>query len=65
MLPPSTDAKEIVAVPAAGDTPPGHRTLGTDRLAAFSDGVFAIAATLLVLDLAVHPARHTPAAGAP
>ena len=29
--------------------------MGTDRLAAFSDGVFSIAATLLVLDLAVHP----------
>jgi uncharacterized membrane protein len=29
--------------------------LGTDRLSAFSDGVFSIAATLLVLDIAVHP----------
>jgi uncharacterized membrane protein len=27
----------------------------TDRLAAFSDGIFSIAATLLVLDIAVHP----------
>ena len=35
--------------------PRGRRTLDTDRLAAFSDGVFAIAATLLVLDLAVKP----------
>ncbi len=33
----------------------GCRFLGTDRLAAFSDGVFSIAATLLVLDIAVHP----------
>ena len=39
----------------AADTPGGRRFLGTDRLAAFSDGVLAIAATLLVLDLVVHP----------
>ena len=36
-------------------TPRGRRSLGTARLAAFSDGVFSIAATLLVLDIAVHP----------
>jgi len=42
-------------VPTDGDTPRGRRSLGTDRLAAFSDGVFSIAATLLVLDIAVHP----------
>ena len=36
-------------------TPRGRRFLGTDRLAAYSDGVFSIAATLLVLDIAVHP----------
>jgi uncharacterized membrane protein len=42
-------------VSAEGDTPGGRRSLGTGRLAAFSDGVFSIAATLLVLDLAVHP----------
>jgi uncharacterized membrane protein len=42
-------------VPDDGDTPRGRRFLGTDRLAAFSDGVFSIAATLLVLDIAVHP----------
>ena len=40
-------------MPADGDTPRGRRFLGTDRLAAFSDGVFSIAATLLVLDIAV------------
>jgi uncharacterized membrane protein len=50
-----TDAKEPAAVPADGHTPPGRQSLGTDRLAAFSDGVLAIAATLLVLDIAVHP----------
>jgi uncharacterized membrane protein len=42
-------------VPDDGDTPRGRRFLGTDRLAAFSDGVFSIAATLFVLDIAVHP----------
>jgi uncharacterized membrane protein len=36
-------------------TPRGCRSLGTARLVAFSDGVFSIAATLLVLDIAVHP----------
>ena len=42
-------------MPDDGDTPRGRRFLGTDRLAAYSDGVFSIAATLLVLDIAVHP----------
>jgi uncharacterized membrane protein len=42
-------------VPDDADTPRGHRYLGTDRLAAYSDGVFGIAATLLVLDIAVRP----------
>ena len=41
--------------PADQDTPRGRRFFGTDRLAAFSDGIFSIAATLLVLDIAVHP----------
>jgi uncharacterized membrane protein len=31
-------------VPDDGNTPRGRRFLGTDRLAAFSDGVFSIAA---------------------
>jgi uncharacterized membrane protein len=42
-------------LPDDADTPRGRRYLGTDRLAAYSDGVFAIAATLLVLDIAVRP----------
>ena len=42
-------------MPADPETPRGRHTLGTERLAAFSDGVLAIAATLLVLDLVVHP----------
>jgi len=32
------------------------RLLEADRMEAFSDGVFSIAATLLVLDIAIHPA---------
>lgn len=35
--------------------PRGRLSLSTDRLAAFSDGVLAIAATLLVLEIAVNP----------
>ena len=42
-------------MPDDADTPRRRRSLGTDRLAAFSDGVFSIAATLLVLDIALHP----------
>ena len=37
------------------DTPHARRLLGTGRMEAFSDGVFSIAATLLVLDIAIHP----------
>ena len=32
-----------------------RRSLSTTRMEAFSDGVFSIAATLLVLDIALHP----------
>ena len=42
-------------MPADTDTPRGRRALGKGRMEAFSDGVFSIAATLLVLDLVVHP----------
>jgi Endosomal/lysosomal potassium channel TMEM175 len=46
--------------PSAGNVlvmsgPRGRLSLSTDRLAAFSGGVLAIAATLLVLEIAVHP----------
>ena len=42
-------------VPAETDTPRTRRPISKGRMEAFSDGVFAIAATLLVLDVAVHP----------
>jgi len=42
-------------VPADEDTPRGRRVLSKDRMEGFSDGVYGFAATLLVLDLAVHP----------
>jgi TMEM175 potassium channel family protein len=42
-------------VPADKDPPRGRRVLSKDRMEGFSDGVFGFAATLLVLDLAVHP----------
>ena len=37
------------------DLPRARRSLSTTRMEAFSDGVFSIAATLLVLDIALHP----------
>lgn len=42
-------------LPADGDKARPRRVLSKSRMEAFSDGVFSIAATLLVLDLAVHP----------
>jgi uncharacterized membrane protein len=42
-------------VSSGRDVPPARRLLGTSRMEALSDGVFGFAATLLVLDLAIHP----------
>lgn len=42
-------------VTSDGDTSRARRSLDKGRLEAFSDGVFGVAATLLVVDLAVHP----------
>lgn len=42
-------------MPRDEDTPRTRRSLGTPRLEAFSDGVLAIAITLLGLEIAIHP----------
>jgi uncharacterized membrane protein len=44
---------EVTRLPGEEHTPEARRSVGTTRLEAFSDGVFAIAITLLVLDLAI------------
>lgn len=51
----SPPTERTVKVPAHEDTPRGRRVLSKDRMEAFSDGVFGFAATLLVVDLALHP----------
>jgi uncharacterized membrane protein len=42
-------------VPTDRTQPRAPRSLSSSRMEAFSDGVFSIAATLLVLDIALHP----------
>jgi len=42
-------------VPADRDTAPRRRSRGKGRADGFSDGVFGVAITLLVVDLAIHP----------
>jgi hypothetical protein len=44
---------EVTGLPGDEHAPEARQFLGTTRLEAFSDGVFAIAITLLVLDLAL------------
>lgn len=42
-------------MPSGDEQARPRRSLSTTRMEAFSDGVFSIAATLLVLDIAIHP----------
>jgi TMEM175 potassium channel family protein len=53
--PPAGRREGVSAMPADPDTPRERRFLGKDRMEGFSDGVFGFAATLLVLDLTIHP----------
>ena len=51
----ATDGQEAGTVPNDGGIPRARPSLGKARCEASSDGVFSIAATLLVFDIAVHP----------
>ena len=42
-------------MPSDSHTPGARRSLSKGRMESFSDGVFGVAATLLVVDLAIHP----------
>ena len=42
-------------MPSDSHTPGARRSLNKGRMESFSDGVFGVAATLLVVDLAIHP----------
>jgi uncharacterized membrane protein len=44
-----------MAEPEESNPPPAHISMSKGRMDAYSDGVFSIAATLLVLDITVHP----------
>ena len=52
---PCVAAKGDRAVPGDDDLPPARRGLSKGRMEGFSDGVFGFAATLLGVDLAIHP----------
>ena len=42
-------------MPSGEDTQPARRSLDTGRFESYSDNMFGFAATLLVLDIAIHP----------